>query len=122
MEVFMTEKEKQYFEVMLEKILHEVKTIAEGHSVLDGKIERYHGEAKADHQLSMNLIQHSHEVLKEEIQGVRSELKEEIQSVRSELKEEIQSVSKKLSAKIDAAGSRVEGHEDRIRFLERKTA
>jgi hypothetical protein len=39
-----------------------------------------------------------------------------------ELKEEIRSVDKKLTAEIRAVGAKVEGHEDRIRFLERKTA
>ena len=114
----MTEREQQYFEVMLEQILHEVKTIAEGHSALDDKIERYHVESKADHQLSMDLIKFSHDELKEEIQGVRTELKEEIQGVRTELKE----TRNELSAKIEAVGAKVDGHEDRIRFLERKVA
>jgi predicted nucleic acid-binding Zn-ribbon protein len=49
---------------------------------------------------------------------VRTELKEEIQGVRSELKE----TRDDLSSKIEAVGTKVEGHEDRIRFLERKVA
>jgi len=82
--------------------------------------------------------------LKEDIQGVRTDLKEDIQGVRTELKEDIQGVRTELkeikgelSAKIEAVctelkdemaagfnalGSKVEGHEDRIRFLERKAA
>jgi len=96
----MTEKEKQYFEIMLEQILHEVKTIAEGHCVLDNKMERYHREAKADHQLSMDLIKHSHDVLKEEVQAV----------------------DRRLTTEIRAVGQKVDGHEDRIRFMERKVA
>jgi len=147
----MTEKEKQYFEIMLEQILHEVKTVAEGHSALDNKIERYHRESKADHQLSMDLIKYSHDALKEDIQGVRTELKEDIQGVRTELKEDIQGVRTELKEDIqgvrtelkeDIQGVRtelketreemasgfkaivdkLEGHEDRIRFLERKVA
>jgi len=96
----MTEKEKQYFEIMLEQILHEVKTVAEGHCVLDEKLERFHKEAKEDHRLAMDLIKFSHD----------------------ELKEEIQSVDKKLTSEIRAVGQKVDGHEDRIRFLERKVA
>lgn len=103
--------EKEYFEVMLEQILHEVKTIAEGHCALDDKMERYHSESKENHKFSMELIQHSHDVLKEEIQGVRTELKEEIQGVE-----------KKLTSEIRTVGRQVDGHEDRIRFLERKVA
>jgi len=49
---------------------------------------------------------------------VSSELKE----TRGELKEEIRSVDKKLTAEIRAVGTKVESHEDRIRFLERKIA
>ncbi len=56
--------------------------------------------------------------LKSEIQGVREELKEEIQGVRMELRE----TREELSAKIEAVGAKVDGHEDRIRFLERKVA
>jgi len=103
----MTEKEKQYFEIMLEQILHEVKTVAEGHSALDNKIERYHRESKADHQLSMDLIKYSHDALKEDIQGVRTELKETREEMASGFK---------------AIVDKLEGHEDRIRFLERKVA
>jgi len=51
-----------------------------------------------------------------------AELKEEIQGVRTELKEEIRAVDKRLTSEIRAVGTKVEGHEDRIRFLERKAA
>ncbi len=114
----MTEKEQHYFEVLLEDIRHSVKTIAEGHAALDDKMELFHEEAKADHHLAMDLIKFSHDGLKEEIQGVRTELKEEIQGVRTELRE----MREELSTKIDAVGTKVDGHEDRIRFLERKAA
>ncbi|MDQ6969614.1 MAG: hypothetical protein Q9M16_03800 [Mariprofundus sp.] len=88
----MTEKEKQYFEVMLEQILHEVKTVAEGHCVLDEKLERLHKESKEDHRLAMDLIKYSHDELKAEIQGVRTELKEEIQGVEKKMISEIRAV------------------------------
>jgi len=96
----MTEKEKQYFEIMLEQILHEVKTVAEGHCALDEKLERFHKEAKEDHQLAMGLIKHSHDALKEDIYALDTKLTSEIREV----------------------GSKVEGHEERIQFLERKAA
>jgi hypothetical protein len=77
----MTESEQKYFEVMLEQILHEVKTVAEGHGVLDEKIERFHKEAKANHRLAMDLIKFSHDELKSEIQGVDRKLTSEIRAV-----------------------------------------
>jgi len=125
----MTEKEQQYFEVLMEEMNGKFSLVLEGHAALDEKMDCFHREAKEDHRLAMDLIKFSHDELKEEIQGVRTELKEEIQGVRTELKEEIQGVRtelretrEELSAKIEAVGTKVDGHEDRIRFLERKVA
>jgi len=110
----MTEKEKQYFEIMLEQILHEVKTVAEGHCVLDEKLERFHKEAKEDHRLAMDLIKFSHDELKEEIQSVDKKLTSEIRAVGHKVN--------RASERESALGQKVDGHEDRIRFLERKVA
>ena len=132
----MTESEQRHFEVLLEQVLHEVKTVAEGHEALDEKMERFHKEAKEDHHLVMDLLKYSRDELKKEIQSVdhRSEerdarLAAEIQGVRIELKEEIQGVREELkdtreelSAEIQAVGRKVDGHESRIAFLERKVA
>ena len=117
----MTEKEKQYFEVILEQILHGVKTVAEGRCVLDEKLERFHKESKEDHCLAMDLIKFSHDELKEEIQGVRTELRE----MRGELSAKIEAVGDKVNgmdARDSALGYKVDGHEDRIQLLERKVA
>ncbi len=103
----MTEGEQRHFEVVLEQILHEVRTVAEGHSTLDGKMERFHKEAKEDHHTAMDLIKFSHDELNHKIDGVRTELRE---------------TREELSTKIEAVGTKVDGHEDRIRFLERKAA
>ncbi len=132
----MTESEEGSLKVLLEEMNDKFSLVLEGHAALDGKMERFHKESKEDHRLAMDLIKFSHDELKEEIQGVRTELKEEVQGVRTELreardelKEEIQGVRTELketrddlSAKIEAVGTKVEGHEDRIRFLERKVA
>jgi len=45
-----------------------------------------------------------------------------IDGVRTEMKEEIRAVDRRLTSEIRSVGDKVEGHEDRIRFLERKTA
>jgi len=65
----------------------------EGHEALDGKIERYHKEAKEDHRLAMDLIKFSHDELKEEMATGFKDL-----------------------------GDKVDGHEKRITVLERKVA
>jgi len=66
----MTESEQRHFEVLLEQVLHEVKTVAEGHSALDEKMDRFHKEANEDHRLAMELIKFSHDELKKELQSV----------------------------------------------------
>jgi len=140
----MTEKEQRYLEVLMEEMNGKFSLVLEGHAALDEKMERFHKEAKEDHRLAMDLIKYSHDELKEDIQGVRTELKEDIQGVRTELKEEIQcvrtelkediqgvrtelkediqAVDRNLTTEIRAVGQKVVGHEDRIRFLERKVA
>ncbi len=125
----MTEREQRHFEVALEQILHEVRTVAEGHSTLDGKMARFHKEAKEDHRTAMDLIKFSHDELNHKIDGVEKRLDAKLDGVRTGLKEDIQGVRtelretrEELSTKIDAVGTKVDGHEDRIRFLERKAA
>ena len=125
----MTEKEQRYLEVLMEEMNGKCSLVLEGHTALDEKMERFHREAKEDHRLAMDLIKYSHDELKKGIQAVdkHSEtrdaaLKEEIQGVRTELKKEIQGVREELSTKIEDVGRKVDGHEDRIRFLERKAA
>jgi len=96
----MTESEKRHLNVILEEMSGKLNLVLEGHAALDGKIERYHKEAKEDHRLAMDLIKFSHDSLKSEIQGV----------------------DKKLTSEIRAVGEKVEGHEARISMLERKVA
>jgi len=114
----MTEIEQRHFEVLLEQVLHEVKTVAEGHEVLRNEIKVSHKEFEEKINLNSSLIKIGFETLDAKIDGVRTELKEEIQGVRTEIKE----TRDELSAKIDAVGVKVDGHDDRIRFLERKVA
>jgi len=96
----MAESEEGSLKVLLEEMNDKFSLVLEGHVALDSKMERFHKESKEDHRLAMDLIKCSHDELKSEIQGVREE----------------------LSAKIETVGTKVEGHEDRIRFLERKSA
>ena len=88
-----------YLNVILEEMSGKLNLVLEGHEALDGKIERYHQEAKEDHRLTMDLVKYTHDELKKELQSVdqRSEerdknLAAEIQVVREKLKGEIQGV------------------------------
>ncbi len=83
----MTESEQRHFEVVLEQILHEVKTVAEGHGALDGKIGRFHKEAGKDHRPAMDLIKFSHDELNHKIEGVEHRLDANIDNVHEDLKE-----------------------------------
>ncbi len=111
----MTENEKAYLEVLLEEMNDKFSLVLEGHDAIRHEFKEQIDEIKEEQQLFKSLLKGSHDELKSEIQGVRTELKEEIQCVRTEVKEEI-------VAGFKALGAKVEGHEDRIRFLERKAA
>jgi len=114
----MTESEKRHLNVILEDMSSKLNLVLEGHEALDGKMERYHQEAKEDHRTAMDLIKFSHDELNEKIDGVREELKEDIQGVREELKE----VREEMAAGFKDLGDKLEGHEERIVGLERKAA
>jgi len=121
----MTESEQRHFEVLLEEISGKVNLVLEGHEALDGKIDRYHQEAKEDYGLAVDLIKGlNHKIdgveqrLDAKIDGVRDELKGDIQGVRDELRD----TREELSSEIQAVGEKVDGHEDRITRLEQKAA
>jgi len=107
----MTEKEKQYFEILMEEMNGKFSLVLEGHAAIRQEFKEQIDEIKEEQQLFKSLLQVSHEELKEEIQAVykRSEARD------AELKKE-------MAAGFNALGFKVEGHEDRIRFLERKVA
>ncbi len=129
----MSEDEKSNLEVILEDMNGKFDLVLEGHVTLEHMIHEHRAETRQDKRELHALIQTSHDSLdakiegvrmelKEEIQSVRTELKEDIQGVRTELKEEMQTVDRKLTSEIRDVGTKVEGHEDRVRFLERKSA
>jgi uncharacterized protein YdcH (DUF465 family) len=114
----MTEKEQRYFEVLMEEMNGKFSLVLEGHDAIRHEFKEQIDEIKEEQQLFKSLLKGSHDELKSEIQGVRTDLKEEIQGVRTELRE----TREDLSVRIEAVGTKVDGHEDRIRFLERKVA
>jgi len=129
----MTESEEGSLKVLLEEMNDKFSLVLEGHDAIRHEFKEQINEIKEEQQLFKSLLKGSHDELKSEIQGVRTELKEEIRGVRIELKEEIQSVrielketreelKEEMASGFNALGSKVEGHEDRIRFLERKVA
>ena len=52
----MTESEQRHFEVLLEQVLHEVKTVAEGHEVLRNEIKVSHKELEDKIDLNVSLM------------------------------------------------------------------
>ena len=118
----MTESEQRYLEVLMEEMNGKFTLVLEGHDAIRKEFNEQLDEIREQQKLFMSLLQTSHGSLKEEIQGVRTELKEEIQGVRAELKEEIRAVDRRLTSEIRSVGDKVDGHEDRIRLLERKAA
>ncbi|MFQ5356437.1 MAG: hypothetical protein ACE5DY_08145 [Mariprofundaceae bacterium] len=100
----MTESEEGSLKVLLEEMNDKFSLVLEGHDAIRHEFKEQIVEIKEEQQLFKSLLKGSHDELKSEIQGVRTELKEE------------------MSAGFKELGTKVEGHEDRIRFLERKTA
>jgi uncharacterized protein involved in exopolysaccharide biosynthesis len=96
----MTEKEQRYFEVLMEEMNGKFSLVLEGHDAIRHEFKEQIDEIKEEQQLFKSLLKGSHD----------------------ELKEEIQALDRKLTGEIRAVGAKVDGHEDRIRFLERKSA
>jgi len=114
----MTESDEGSLKVLLEDMNDKFSLVLEGHDAIRQEFKDSHRELEEKINLNSSLIKIGFETLDAKIDGVRTELKEEIQGVRTELKE----TRDELSAKIDAVGVKVDGHDDRIRFLERKVA
>ncbi|MBL4775708.1 MAG: hypothetical protein JKY87_06605 [Mariprofundus sp.] len=117
----MTEKEKQYLEVLMEEMNGKFSLVLEGHDAIRREFSEQLTEVRQKQDMFESLLKFSHDELKEEIQGVRIELKE----TRGELSAQIEVVGDKVNgmdARDSALGYKVDGHEDRIRLLERKAA
>jgi len=100
----MSDDEQNRFEVILEDINGKFDLVLEGHATLEHMIHEHRAETRQDKRELQALIQTSHDSLDAKIDGVHPELKEE------------------MAVGFKALGDKVEGHEDRIRFLERKVA
>jgi len=103
----MSGDERSHLEVILEDINGKFDLVLEGHVTLEHMIHEHRAEARQDKRELQALIQTSHDSLDAKINKVSADLKE----TRDD-----------LSSKIEAVGRKVDGHEDRIRFLERKAA
>jgi hypothetical protein len=95
-----------YFEVLLEQVLHEVKTVAEGHEVLRNEIKASHKELEDKIDLNSSVMRFGFETLDAKIDGVQTELRE---------------TRVDLSARIEAVGAKVnsEGREGALVCQER---
>jgi len=107
----MTESEEGSLKVLLEDMNDKFSLVLEGHVAIRQELKDSHKDLEEKINLNSSLIKFGFETLDAKIDGVRIELKE----TREELREE-------MASGFNALGSKVEGHEDRIRFLERKAA
>ncbi len=111
-----------YFEVLLEQVLHEVKTVAEGHEVLRNEIKASHKELEDKIDLNASIMKFGFETLDAKIDGVRTELKETREELSAGIEAVCTDLKDEMAAGFKYVGSKVDGHEERIRFLERKAA
>jgi len=103
------------FEVILEDISGKFSLVLEGHEAIRKEFNGQLDELRKKQDLFESLLKSSHDSLKQEIQAVDKRSEERDKQIATELKNEMAAGFKDL-------GDKVEGHEDRIRFLERKTA
>ncbi len=103
----MTESEEGSLKVLLEEMNDKFSLVLEGHDAIRQEFKDSHREIEEKINLNPSLIKFGFETLDAKIDGVRTELKE---------------TREELSAKIEDVGRKVDGHADRIRFLERKVA
>jgi len=118
----MTESEEGSLKVLLEEMNDKFSLVLEGLDAIRHEFKEQINEIKVEQQSFKSLLKGYHDELKSEIRGVRTELKEDIQGVRTELMETREELREEMVSGFNALGSKVEGHEDRIRFLERKVA
>jgi len=89
----MTAREQHYFEVLMEEMNGKFSLVLEGHDAIRKEFNEQLDEVRRKQNLFESLIKFSHEELKQE-----------------------------MAAGFKDLGDKVEGHEGRIRFLERKVA
>jgi len=128
----MSGDEQGHLEVILEDINGKFDLVLEGHVTLEHMIHEHRAETRQDKRELQALIKTSHDSLDAKISKVSNELKEtrkELKETRDDLREEMATGFETLGDKVNdmdvrdnALGYKVEGHEDRIRFLERKVA
>ena len=81
----MAEKNKERFEVLLEEIRDKVQIIAEGHEILQNKIDLVHTSLNEKIDNLDNKIDLVHTSLKDEIQVTAYVLKDELKEVSVKL-------------------------------------
>jgi len=100
----MTEREQHYFEVLMEEMNGKFSLVLEGHDAIRKEFNEQLDEVRRKQNLFESLLKFSHDEMNKKIDSAAEELKQE------------------MAAGFKDLGDKVEGHEDRIRFLERKVA
>jgi len=89
----MTERKQHYLEILMEEMNGKFRLVLEGHDAIRKEFNEQLDEVCRKQNLFESLLKFSHEELKQE-----------------------------MAAGFKDLGDKVEGHEDRIQFLERKAA
>jgi len=114
----MNDDEKSHLEVILEDINGKFDLVLEGHATLEHMIHEHRAETRQDKRELQALIQTSHDSLDAKINTSHDSLDAKINKVSTDLKE----TREEMAVGFRVLGEKVEGHEDRIRFLEKKVA
>ncbi len=114
----MTEREQHYFEVLMEEMNGKFSLVLEGHDAIRKEFNEQLDEVCRKQNLFESLLKFSHDEMNKKIDSAAEELKQEMAVGFKDLGAKVNRASEKESA----LGQKVEGHEDRIRFLERKVA
>ena len=118
-----SDSDSRRFTVLLEDISSKVTLIAEGHSILDNKIDAVRKE--------LGIVKNDLKSTQKSIGDLRKELKQEITDTKTELKQDISNLSDRVGRlesttveirdQVKTFHNRLEDHESRITGLEKKT-
>lgn len=87
--------------VISENVIDQVKLVAEGVSLLNDKVERYHEELKTEMADNYRTLGQAITGVDEKLIKTREELRIEIRETRQELKDDIQETRKEFGDKLD---------------------
>jgi len=118
----MSSNDQHRLEVILEDINGKFNLVLEGHDALRKEIRDTSQYLNEKIDLNNSLIKTVHDSLDAKIAGTSDRLDSKIDSVEQRLNAKIDAVRDELKDDIHAVGEKVDGHEARIKHLERRAA